>query len=109
VRTGLVLAGLAFLLLGAAGASLLVGPVRVTPGDVLGALSRTGAAGSAADVVASIRAPRAAAAAVVGLALAISGLTFQVLLKNPLASEYTLGVSSGAALGAVLGSLLGFE
>jgi iron complex transport system permease protein len=48
------------------------------------------------------RLPRVLAAALVGAALALSGVVFQALLRNPLASPDTLGVSAGAALGAVL-------
>ena len=48
------------------------------------------------------RLPRVLAAALVGSALASSGTVFQALLRNPLASPDTLGVSSGAALGATL-------
>jgi iron complex transport system permease protein len=46
--------------------------------------------------------PRATQAALAGAALAVSGATFQALLRNPLAEPYILGVSSGAAVGAVL-------
>jgi iron complex transport system permease protein len=48
------------------------------------------------------RLPRVAAAALVGAALAAAGVVFQALLRNPLATPDTLGVSSGAALGAML-------
>lgn len=48
------------------------------------------------------RLPRALAAALVGGALAASGVVFQALLRNPLADPYTLGVAGGAALGAVV-------
>jgi ABC-type Fe3+-siderophore transport system permease subunit len=48
------------------------------------------------------RLPRVLAAAIVGAALALAGVVFQALLRNPLASPDTLGVSAGAALGAVL-------
>jgi iron complex transport system permease protein len=48
------------------------------------------------------RLPRTLAAALVGAALAASGVVFQALLRNPLATPFTLGVSSGAALGAML-------
>src|ERR1700674_3161526 len=48
------------------------------------------------------RLPRVVAAAVVGAALAAAGVVFQALLRNPLATPDTLGVSSGAALGAML-------
>ncbi len=44
-------------------------------------------------------------AAVVGAALALAGLAFQALLRNPLAEPYVLGVSGGAGLGVILSSL----
>jgi len=48
------------------------------------------------------RLPRVLAAALVGSALALSGVVFQALLRNPLASPDTLGVSAGASLGAMM-------
>jgi iron complex transport system permease protein len=48
------------------------------------------------------RLPRTLAGALVGAALATAGVVFQGLLRNPLATPFTLGVSSGAALGAML-------
>jgi iron complex transport system permease protein len=48
------------------------------------------------------RLPRTLAGALVGAALATSGVVLQGLLRNPLATPYTLGVSAGAALGAML-------
>jgi iron complex transport system permease protein len=48
------------------------------------------------------RLPRVLAGAMVGSALAASGVVFQALLRNPLATPFTLGVSAGAALGAML-------
>jgi iron complex transport system permease protein len=48
------------------------------------------------------RMPRVVAAALVGASLAAAGVVFQALLRNPLATPDTLGVSSGAALGAML-------
>ncbi len=47
------------------------------------------------------RLPRVLAAAIVGASLAAAGAVFQALLRNPLASADTLGVSGGAALGAI--------
>jgi len=44
-------------------------------------------------------------AGVVGAALALAGLAFQALLRNPLAEPYILGVSGGAGLGVILSSL----
>src|SRR4051812_49823646 len=48
------------------------------------------------------RLPRVLAAALVGSSLALAGVVFQALLRNPLASPDTLGVSAGAAPGAVV-------
>ena len=48
------------------------------------------------------RLPRALAGALVGATLAAAGVVFQALLRNPLATPFTLGVSAGAALGAML-------
>jgi iron complex transport system permease protein len=49
------------------------------------------------------RLPRVLAGAMVGSSLAASGVVFQALLRNPLATPFTLGVSAGAALGALEG------
>ncbi len=57
------------------------------------------------DVVLRIRLPRAVAAFVTGGMLALAGTLMQVLLRNPLADPYILGISGGAAVGA-LGSLM---
>ena len=48
------------------------------------------------------RLPRVLAAVLVGSSLAASGVVLQALLRNPLATPFTLGVSAGAALGAML-------
>jgi iron complex transport system permease protein len=48
------------------------------------------------------RLPRVIAAALVGSGLAVAGVVFQALLRNPLASPDTLGVSAGATLGAMI-------
>jgi len=53
-------------------------------------------------VVADIRLPRIVAAIVCGWGMALSGLGIQSLLKNPLGSPATLGISQGAAFGAAL-------
>lgn len=49
-----------------------------------------------------IRLPRVAMAFVAGAGLAVSGLAFQAMFRNPLATPFTLGVASGASLGASL-------
>ena len=54
------------------------------------------------------RLPRTLAGALVGGALAAAGVVFQALLRNPLATPFTLGVSAGAALGAMLAITFGW-
>lgn len=49
-----------------------------------------------------VRLPRVLLAATLGGALALAGVTFQALLRNPLAEPYVLGVSGGAGIGGVL-------
>ena len=61
----------------------------------------------AAAIVWQVRLPRVVLAAVVGATLALGGLVFQALLRNPLAEPYILGVSGGSAIGAIIGILLG--
>lgn len=56
-----------------------------------------------------IRLPGYAMAALVGGGLALAGLVFQVLVHNPLASPYILGISAGGSLGTVLAIYLGLE
>jgi iron complex transport system permease protein len=62
-----------------------------------------------------LRIPRVVTAFLAGATLAGAGLTFQALFRNPLATPFTLGISSGASLGAafavrigIMGTLLGF-
>lgn len=58
-------------------------------------------------IISEIRIPRALAAFLCGALLALSGVIMQVLLRNPLADPYILGVSGGAAVGALLVILTG--
>ena len=78
---------------------LSVGPADIGVVDVLGAL------GSGDDVertiLLGVRFPRVVAAGLTGAVLAVSGVIFQALLRNPLAEPYLLGVSAGAGFGAV--------
>jgi iron complex transport system permease protein len=59
------------------------------------------------QVLQEIRIPRTLAAFVTGGLLALSGAIMQVLLRNPLADPYILGISGGAAVGALSAILLG--
>jgi len=60
-----------------------------------------------AAIVWNLRLPRTLLAFIAGAALSVSGAVMQSVLRNPLASSYTLGVSSGASLGASLVIFLG--
>lgn len=62
-------------------------------------------ASSASEVLHTLRLPRALAAFGVGGLLALAGALMQVLLRNPLADPYVLGVSGGASAGALLALL----
>lgn len=53
------------------------------------------------------RLPRVLSGAVVGAALASAGVVLQALLRNPLATPFTLGISAGSALGAILAIAFG--
>jgi iron complex transport system permease protein len=53
------------------------------------------------------RLPRVLAAALVGASLAGAGVVLQAMLRNPLATPFTLGVSAGASLGAMLAIIFG--
>lgn len=61
------------------------------------------------EIFVRVRLPRIILAAIVGAALASSGGVLQVLLRNPLADPYILGISSGAGVGAIIAVLSGFN
>lgn len=58
-------------------------------------------------IINELRLPRALSALVVGAELAMAGCLMQVLLRNPLADPYVLGVSGGAAVGALFSIMAG--
>jgi iron complex transport system permease protein len=57
----------------------------------------------------AVRVPRVLFGALVGGALAVAGVLFQAILRNSLASPFTLGISSGSSFGAVLAIWLGMD
>jgi len=104
-RAFLILATLMLLALASFWTALAAGSIAVEAGDVLSALLGQPAPG--ADVVLQLRLPRALAAFACGGLLALAGALMQVLLRNPLADPYILGISGGAGVGALFAMLLG--
>ena len=96
----LLLTAAAFLL------SLAVGSAPIPLGALWAALTGGGDSMSH-TVVIQLRLPRTINAFAVGGLLALAGTLMQVLLRNPLADPYILGVSGGAAVGALGALLLG--
>ena len=101
----------------AVAAAIAIGSVRVPLGDawaiiahrVFGAELREGIRNTTVTILWNSRLPRALLAFIAGAALSVSGAVMQSALRNPLASSYTLGVSSGASFGASLVILFGFS
>ncbi|MEO3776351.1 iron ABC transporter permease [Micromonospora sp. B11E3] len=109
-----VTAAAALLLALAVLASLALGSRPLAPGAVWHALVAPDG-GDASTIVRELRMPRTALGLAVGLALAVAGVLFQALTRNPLAEPRILGVSAGASFGVVLaiavfgvGSLTGY-
>jgi len=90
----------------AAIAGLMVGSHPLSLDAVLGALTAEQAS-LARDIVLGIRLPRVSASLACGALLALAGVLLQVLLRNPLADPYVLGISGGAGLGVLSAMLLG--
>ncbi len=91
--------------------ALAIGSIAIAPGDsfriLTDALLRRSPPAddplaTERAILLSLRLPRALGAALTGAALSVSGVVMQAVLRNPLASSFTLGASSGAALGAGL-------
>lgn len=82
--------------------SLMVGNTFYGPLEVLRVLAGETVPG-ASFTVAELRLPRAAMGFLAGFAFGIAGVTFQTVLRNPLASPDIIGISSGASVAAVLG------
>ena len=107
-RLALTLAVLAAALAAVAARALLAGSAAPSPRAVARALAGRADAESVESIVTlSLRLPRVLAAALAGGALAVAGVGFQGLTRNPLAEPSVLGVSSGAAFGVVVAQICG--
>ncbi|HEV8308765.1 MAG TPA: iron ABC transporter permease [Methylomirabilota bacterium] len=105
LTTGAVALALAAVSLGA----LALGAARLSPAEVVATLLGRQVSELATTVVLGLRLPRILLAALAGMGLAVAGVGFQAVTRNPLADPAVLGVASGAALGAVLGQIAGLE
>lgn len=88
--------------------SLFIGSSSLTASQVIDVLQGNGTA-LHQTLVLELRLPRALIAFTTGALLSIAGVLMQVLLRNPLADPYVLGVSGGASLAALLAMLFGLE
>ena len=104
----IVFCALAFASVAAVLLALRAGSLGASWADVLAALGGD-ASTTATAVIRELRLPRAVAAFASGALLALSGALMQVLLRNPLADPYVLGVSGGAAVGALSALLVGLS
>lgn len=106
-RTAIV-AGLVAVLVASFLVDLGTGSTRLGVAETLGAILWPDSVNRTLQVVVwNIRMPAAVMAILVGMALSLAGAEMQTILNNPLASPFTLGVSSAASLGAALAIVLG--
>ena len=105
MRTLTVFLLLAAALVASAAAAVFVCAVAIGPGDVVAALF--GSDGTSGVIIRELRLPRVLGAALVGGALAGSGVMLQGLLRNPLADPFVTGTQAGASLGSVFAVALG--
>ena len=113
-----IFAALFLLLIGVAVLATGIGTVAIPPADVLAVFGHTllpslislPATPNAEMIVLNFRLPRILLAVLAGISLAVAGAVMQGLLRNPLVSPFTLGLSSAASFGAagmiVLGPVL---
>ncbi|WP_225782012.1 iron ABC transporter permease [Xenophilus sp. Marseille-Q4582] len=107
-RRVLIVAGLGLLCVAAFLLDLVTGPSSLTALQVLGGLFSPDALSAPQQaIIWQVRLPYALMAVLVGAALSLAGAEMQTILNNPLASPFTLGVSSAASFGAALAIVLG--
>jgi len=105
IRVLLCLAVLAVVM----GLCTLVGSQKVSLEKVFAGPGRSPGENVDYEILIGIRLPRVVLAALVGAALASSGVVLQAILRNPLADPYILGISSGAGLGVITAVLTGIS
>lgn len=102
-----ICAALALALLASLLTDITLGSTRFAAADVLLAIfDPVQVSADTQVIVRELRLPFALMAVLVGVALSLAGAEMQTILNNPLASPFTLGVSSAASLGAALAIVL---
>lgn len=110
VRRAAIVAGLALLCVVALVIDMVTGPSSLGVAEVLQGLFNPEALSAPQQaIIRQVRLPHALMALLVGAALSLAGSEMQTLLDNPLASPFTLGVSSAASFGAALAIVLGIS
>jgi len=87
-------------------AAVSLGPVYIPPIDVIRAFSGLEIEPKFSTIIYAIRLPHALAAAIAGAGLAAAGAAMQSILRNPLGSPFTLGVSQAGAFGAAFSVII---
>lgn len=101
-RRAVVVLVMAVAVAGVFAASLMIGKSIYAPDEVVRVILGETVPG-ASFTVGELRLPRAVLAVLAGFAFGIAGVTFQTMLRNPLASPDIIGISSGASVAAVFG------
>ena len=108
-RLGLAMLVLGIMLVFSLALGLCVGAVRIPLSQVFDWVLGLAPDGPFSIILGGFRWPRLILAGLIGMALGMSGVVFQGLLRNPLAEPFILGVSGGAAAGAVIGLAAGLS
>ena len=112
IKSGIVVS-LLFLIIFLLGFSVTLGPIQYTLWEVYSTIfhqfmpNHFASTDLANTIVWNIRLPRALFGIIAGASLAIGGCILQGILKNPLASDYTLGIAHGAGFGAAVAIIFG--
>ncbi len=114
-RKAFIIAVFIFLIFTLGGIAVTIGPMKFSFPDVYKAIFNHFFPGyfnipeMSQAVIWKIRVPRTLTALLAGFGLALAGTQMQAILRNPLASPFTLGVSAGAGFGAGLATLMGIS
>jgi iron complex transport system permease protein len=99
----ILLAALLLLTVGAVCVTPFIGTQAIKPGMIISDSTHP----LEFDIFWRLRVPRTCMAFLAGMALSVSGMAFQAMFRNPLATPFTLGVAGGASLGSALCIRLG--